>query len=119
MIRALAILLVCQLLGETLVRFFVLPVPGPVVGLVILALALIALRKDRPAVKEVELTSDTILGTLGILFVPAGVGVIQQLGLLGELWFQIIVTLVLSTALAMLATVGTFLWVKKIVGPSQ
>jgi holin-like protein len=33
MIRALAVLLVCQLVGETLARVLGMPIPRPVVGL--------------------------------------------------------------------------------------
>ena len=47
MIPALATLLACQLLGEVVVRWASLPVPGPVVGLALL-LAALALRSSPP-----------------------------------------------------------------------
>lgn len=116
MIRALAILLICQLGGEALSRALDLPVPGPVVGLIILIFLLpVAVRLPQLRA-DVEKVADHILAALGLLFVPAGVGVIQQLGLLGTYWPAIIATLVLSTLLTMLVTVGTFLAVKKMVG---
>ncbi len=116
MIRALAVLLLCQLAGEMLTRALGLPVPGPVNGLVILGVALLVFRQPLLAFADVEKTADAILGTLGLLFIPAGVGVVQQLGLLGTYWPAIIATLVLSTLITMLVTVGTFLWVKKLIG---
>jgi len=116
MIRALAVLLLCQLAGEVLTRTFGLPVPGPVNGLVIFGFILLLFRQPLLAFADVEKTADGILGTLGLLFIPAGVGVVQQLGLLGTYWPAIIATLVLSTLITMLVTVGTFLWVKKLIG---
>ena len=44
---------------------------------------------------------------------PAGVGVVQYLGLLGEYGVALAVSLVVSTVLTMLATVGVFLLVKR------
>lgn len=119
MLRALAILLLCQLTGETLTRFLGLPVPGPVIGLVILGGLLLVLGSRFETFSMVEKTGDGILSALGLLFVPAGVGVIQQLGLLGTYWPAIIATLVISTLITMLVTVGTFLAVKKLVGARQ
>ena len=116
MLRALAILLLCQLAGETLTRTFALPVPGPVNGLVILGIVLLLLRWRLDSGLDIEKTADGILGTLGLLFVPAGVGVIQQLGLLGAYWLVIIVTLVLSTLVTLLVTVGTFVAIKRLTG---
>ena len=40
MLRGLAVLLVFQLAGEVLTHLFALPLPGPVVGMVLLLLAL-------------------------------------------------------------------------------
>ena len=53
-----------------------------------------------------------LLGSLSLLFVPAGVGVVQYLGLLGEHGVALAVALVVSTVATMLATVGVFLLVK-------
>jgi putative effector of murein hydrolase LrgA (UPF0299 family) len=48
MIASLSLILLCQLAGEVIVRGFALPVPGPVVGLMLLLLLLLA--RDRFAV---------------------------------------------------------------------
>src|SRR6185503_13565278 len=90
MLRALAILLTCQLVGEAVTRSLALPLPGPVLGLVILVAILFALERwrlvDCSTIDETSLgkTSNGLIATLGILFVPAGVGVIQELGPLGK-----------------------------------
>jgi holin-like protein len=66
------ILLVFQLIGEVLAQLFALPVPGPVIGMALLFVAL-ALRGG-PSV-ELRDTAQNLLQHLSLLFVPAGVGV--------------------------------------------
>ena len=76
MIPALAALLVCQLVGEALVRALAVPVPGPVAGMAGLLLALVL----RPAwLAALKPTTTTLLQHLSLLFVPAGVGVMLHL----------------------------------------
>ena len=49
-------------------------------------------------------TSQGLLQHLSLLFVPAGVGVITQLDVLGRNWLPVLVALVVSTALGLLVT---------------
>lgn len=79
MIGALAALLLCQLAGELLARAFALPVPGPVIGMALLLAALLARRAVPEALGR---TADGLLAHLGLLFVPAGVGVVMHLEVL-------------------------------------
>jgi len=72
-LEALTLILLCQLVGEVCVLFTGLPVPGPVIGMLLL-LAWFLLRRDLP--ESVARTADTLLSHLSLLFVPAGVGVI-------------------------------------------
>lgn len=74
MIVGLLWLLGCQLVGEVLVRALDVPVPGPVVGLVLLWAVLTWRRTPDDA--AVVRTSDALLAHLQLLFVPAGVGVV-------------------------------------------
>lgn len=94
MLSALTLILTCQLIGELVTRFLGLPVPGPVAGMVIL-FALLALHGSVP--RDVGAVADTLLKNLSLLFVPAGVGVMAHLGLLGQDWLPISVALVGST----------------------
>ena len=72
MLESLALLLALQTIGEVLSYALNLPIPGPVIGMVML-LALLALR---PAlVTRLKPTTTTLLQHLSLLFVPAGVGV--------------------------------------------
>jgi holin-like protein len=102
MLKAFAILLGCQLVGESLHRIFSLWVPGPVIGMYLLALLL----SGKPSALSEPLVSTTrvLLQFLGLLFVPAGVGVIGNLNLIGREWIPILVALVGSTFLSLFVT---------------
>ena len=122
MIAGIAMLLVCQLIGEVSVRGLGLPVPGPVVGLVVLVCAAAVMRRATGDDRFVETSAplgrvaDGLLSILALLFVPAGVGVVQYLGLIGEHAVAIGVALVASTVVTLLATVATFLAIRRLVG---
>jgi holin-like protein len=88
------VLLLCQLAGELLVRATGVPVPGPVVGMVIL-LAGLTIRGHRP--DGVEVVADRLLANLSLLFVPAGVGVTQYFHLIADEWEAIVLALFGST----------------------
>jgi holin-like protein len=110
MIPALATLLVFQLLGEAAVQLTGAPVPGPVVGLALLLLALLLRPRSVEAIKP---TAQGLLQHLSLLFVPAGVGVMQHLQRLGDEALAIGVALVLSTLLGLAAAAGTMLWLMR------
>jgi holin-like protein len=115
MIASLSLILLCQLIGEVIVRGLNLPMPGPVLGLVFLLLLLLA--RDHFAVLArgplqgdgVESASRGLLAHLSLLFVPAGVGVVQKLHLLAEHGIALLLILAASVVVTLLATVGTFL----------
>jgi holin-like protein len=115
MIASLSLILLCQLAGEVIVRGLVLPMPGPVLGLLFLLLLLLA--RDRFAVLArgplqgdgVEGASRVLLANLSLMFVPAGVGVVQKLDLVAEHGVAIAAVLAISVVLTLLVTVATFL----------
>jgi putative effector of murein hydrolase LrgA (UPF0299 family) len=120
MINGFALLLLCQLAGEAVSRGLGLPVPGPVLGLVLLFAGLLAVGRMRPAAPagdgEVGRVADGLLQNLALLFVPAGVGVIKHLGVFAAHGVAIAVALIGSTALTLLVTVFTFV---AIAGPAD
>ena len=93
----LAILLVFQCLGEGTAQLLGLPIPGPVIGMLLL---LIAFLSSSRLAQLMEPTSWGILQHLSLLFVPAGVGVIAAAGQLKGDLPAIAVALVMSTVLA-------------------
>jgi putative effector of murein hydrolase LrgA (UPF0299 family) len=115
MIASLSLILLCQLAGEVFVRGLGLPMPGPVVGLLLLLLLLLA--RDRFAILArgplqgdgVESASRGLLANLSLLFVPAGVGVVQKLDLIAEHGIAVAAVLAISVVVTLLVTVATFL----------
>lgn len=107
MIGAITLLLVYQLLGETVVVALGLPVPGPVVGFAALFVTLVARRGVSESVRE---TANGILAHLSLLFVPAGVGVMVHLARLREEWLPIAAALVASTAFTIALTALALRW---------
>jgi holin-like protein len=101
MLAALATLLVFQCLGEGVSYLFGLPVPGPVVGMLLL-LGHLALRPQ--SVSALEPTALEILRHLSLLFVPAGVGIMVSASALSGDLVAVIVSIVLSTTLAIAVT---------------
>ncbi len=92
-LRGFTALLALQSLGELVSRWLHLPLPGPVIGLLML---LIALRW--PAVQQcVGVVADFLLSHLSLLFVPVGVGVMTHLALVSQYGFRIGMVLVVST----------------------
>jgi holin-like protein len=93
MIRGLIILLGFQGAGEIVSRLFSLPVPGPVIGLVLLLTFLIQRGKvDAP----IETVASTLTRHLGLLFVPAAVGVVMFWPQLKAHFWAVSIALVVS-----------------------
>jgi holin-like protein len=115
MIASLSLILLCQLAGEVIVRGLGLPMPGPVLGLLLLLLLMLA--RDRlnllargPLQRDgVESASRGLLANLSLLFVPAGVGVVQKLDLVAAHGIAVAAVLVVSVVVTLLVTVATFL----------
>lgn len=110
MIETFAVLLVYQLIGETLTYAFGLPIPGPVIGM---ALLLVTLALRPALVARIRGTGNTLLSHLSLLFVPAGVGVMVHFARLSEEGIAIIGAVVLSTILTIVATAATAAWLMR------
>jgi holin-like protein len=116
MLAALATLLVCQLAGEAIVRALALPLPGPVIGMALLFIVMLA---RAPLSKELGPTADTLLRHLSLLFVPAGVGVVQNLSTLGREGAQLISVVVLATVITLAVTALTFEYLARFMGVDE
>lgn len=120
MIASLCLILLCQLAGEIVVRSVAWPIPGPVFGMLLL-FALLLLR-DRAALfvigplraGGVENAAKGLLAHLSLMFIPAGVGVVQRLDLLAEHGVAIAGVLAISVVITLLMTVATFLIISRL-----
>lgn len=102
MLNALTLLICCQFVGEIIARAASLPLPGPVLGLLLLLAWLII--RDRAPSPPLVTTSGWLLRNFGLLFVPAGVGVITQLDVIRDNWLPLLVAIPVSTLLGLLVT---------------
>lgn len=101
-------LLAAQAAGELITRATALPLPGPVLGM---ALLLLALRWPRVRA-AVGVCANFLLMHLSLLFVPVGVGVMTHLGLVGQYGGRMLTVLVLSTAVGLAVTALTMHWLR-------
>ena len=99
MVQGFAILLICQLIGEVLVHLLTVPIPGSVIGMVVLFVFMIVLGRVPHGVREV---SDGLLKCLPLLLVPAGVGLMNHFGVLSQYWVGLLISLFVSTLVTML-----------------
>lgn len=100
-LRGLAWLLAFQSVGELIARGLSLPFPGPVIGMVLLLIAL----RWQPVREPVQVCADFLLAHLSLLFVPVGVGVMTHLSLVSQYGLRILAVLVLSTFAGLVVTV--------------
>ena len=87
--------------GEIAVRSGLLPLPAPVTGLILLYVEL-TVRKKLP--DDLGALADRVLQFLGMLFVPAGVGVIAYLDLLKAEAVPILLAVIGGTAITLFVT---------------
>ena len=121
MIAGLCVILICQLAGEAIVRALGVPVPGPVLGLLFMLLLLLLLRDRFPSAAFGPLKGDAVVGVargllanLSLLFIPAGVGIVQLINVLLEHGWAIVVALAVSVVATLFITAGTFLIVSRL-----
>jgi putative effector of murein hydrolase LrgA (UPF0299 family) len=98
MLAAFAILLVFQCLGEGVAFLTGAPIPGPVIGMLLLFAALLAW----PRLQDMlEAAAAGLLQHLSLLFVPAGVGIVVAAASGRGQWLAILVAVAGSTLLTL------------------
>ncbi|MFT3954530.1 MAG: CidA/LrgA family protein [Piscinibacter sp.] len=99
-LKGLAYLLLAQSAGEALARLGGLPLPGPVLGLLILLIAL----NWAPVRAPVGAAAEVLLAHLSLLFVPVGVGVMTHVGLITQHGLRMLVVIVVSSWVGLAVT---------------
>lgn len=124
MLGAITLLLCCQLAGEIIRVLSGVPIPGPVIGMVLLFIGLLIRRRffssgDKPEIPAaLDETVRGLLGHLSLLFVPAGVGVMLYLPLIAEEWLAISAALIGSTVITIAVTALIMSWLGRFAGGS-
>jgi holin-like protein len=100
-LRQLARLLLFVFLGDFLNRSLGIPLPGNILGLFLL---LIALLTGLVKLEQVEGVGQFILSHMTVLFVPAGVGLLAIFGVIQGNWLILILIALLTTILVLALT---------------
>ena len=93
-IGALLIILGCLAVGEGVVLFFNIKLPGSIVGMGVL---FCLLKLGWVKVSWLKQLSDTLMANLTLFLVPPCVAIISYLDLIADDWFPILTATVLST----------------------
>ena len=96
-------------LGELIVWLTGVPVPSSVIGMVALAASL---KAGLVKLRYVERVAEFLVHNLGFFFVPAGIGIMNCLGILSREWWPIVASSVLSTAVIIIVTGRVHQWAR-------
>lgn len=105
MLYSIAALLFCQLVGETLVFLFDIPLPGALAGMLVMLAGLCILGR---LPDKLRTTSNGLLGHLMLWLIPTVAGVMTQYDALSRDWLPFIVACVGATALTLVVSAATF-----------
>ena len=111
MVHAIALLLVLQLVGEVAVQLLSLPLPGPLVGMLLLFGGLV-LRGDLPT--PLADAARSLLSHLMLLFIPAVTGVMMYIDRIGREWLPLLAACLLGAAITMTVTAFTLRWMLRL-----
>lgn len=117
MLYAIFFIFLLQLVGEFLQKYFVLAIPGPVIGLLLMLVVLLLQRGSRDSDtdfgEKVINTSNHLLQYLSLLFVPIGVGVVMHLQLLESQLVKVLGVIIIGTLLTIIVTAALFQVLRK------
>lgn len=91
--------------GELVARYLRVPLPGPVLGMLLLLAALL-LREGLAT--RLAWGGNILLRHMALFFIPAGVGVVTQLPVLRAEWLAVCAAVIGSTVLGLIVASGTF-----------
>lgn len=101
MIQAFAVLLVLQLVGELLVQSLHLPLPGPLVGMLLLLAGLVWHGRVPEPLRKL---GDVLLQNMMLLFIPAVAGVMMLFERVAQEWLPFFVACIGGAAITLAVT---------------
>lgn len=101
LLREALIIFGIYLIGEFLVQITNIPVPGNIVGLLLLLICLCT-KIIKPS--QIETISNFFLEHLAFFFLPAGVGLMNSFGVIKANIVQILIVCIATTAITIAAT---------------
>lgn len=100
-LRQLCIILLILSLGEILQLRFNIPVPGTILGMIIL-LFLLMIKVVK--LKNIDSISTTLLNNFALFFVPANVGIMVYFEQVKVVWVKLLIVIIISTIVVMAVT---------------
>jgi len=113
LVREIILILLFVVIGEFLYKVVHIPIPGNILGMILL---LGALMTGIIKLEHIEGISHFLLSHLAIFFIPASVGLLGVTGILKGTWYILLLIAFISTLIVMVTTAVTvnFLrrWIK-------
>lgn len=100
-LRQFSIILLISFLGEILRMLIPLPIPASVYGLVLM---LAALGTGILRVSQVKDAAGFLIEIMPVMFIPAGVGLLESWPSLQPIWIPVVIITVLTTIIVMVVT---------------
>ena len=116
MVQAFALLLVFQLVGEVVAQGLHLPVPGPLIGMLLL-FAMLLMRGRLP--DDLRDTATALLRHLMLLFIPAVTGVMLYFDRIEREALPFFAACVIGAAATLVATALTLQWMLRLTRTSK
>ena len=110
MLYAIAALLLLQLTGDVIARWLDVALPGALIGMALMLVALCLLKRTPVALRR---TSNGLLGHLMLLFIPSVVAIMTQTEYIAAEWLPFIVATIVATALTLVVTAATLQFLLK------
>lgn len=98
-IKGFIVIIAFLIIGKLINHFLNIPIPGSIIGLLLLFTALSLKIID---INIVEPASHTLLKYMTLFFVPAGVGLMNYIDILSNNWLAIIISSLISTMIVII-----------------
>lgn len=112
LLKEIALVLIIAMMGDILARVVDIPIPGSVLGMLLL---LIALSAGMIKIQSLEQISTFLLSNLAFFFIPAGVGLMNVMGTVQTDLVKILAVVILSTILVLVTTGWTVQFLQGVV----
>ncbi|NYT57612.1 CidA/LrgA family protein [Alcaligenaceae bacterium] len=116
MLFAVTVLFIMQAAGEVLVRLTGLPLPGSLIGMLLMLGALMAYGRVPTGLRD---TCHHMLKHLMLLFIPLVAGIMLYVGPLEREWIPFLLACVVGVGLTVMVTAVTLRWMLRITGKDE
>jgi len=98
MIKGFSIIFILLFLGDSISNLFSIPIPGNVIGMIFMT---VALKYKIVKLEDIKPVSDVLVNNLAFFFIPPGVGVMVYYNLIKNEFIPIVAAWFLSTLLVL------------------